>query len=63
MILQPVAVASQVEFTVGMREIAGDAERAPSDARVSARGRSVEVGLDVGRVAFNVQNDVCGEKI
>ena len=43
-----------------MRETAGDAERAPSDARASARG--VEVGLDVGCVAFDFQDDVCGEE-
>ena len=44
-----------------MGETAGDAERSISDASASARRRSVEVGLDVGRVAFDFQDDVCGE--
>ena len=44
-----------------MGEAAGDAERSISDASAPTRRRSVEVGLDVGRVAFDFQNDVCGE--
>jgi len=45
-----------------MGEAGADAERPPSDATASARSRSVEVGLDVGRVAFDLQYDVCGEE-
>jgi len=45
-----------------MRETTADAERSPSDAGASARSRGVEVGLDVRRVAFDLQNDVCGEE-
>ena len=45
-----------------MGETARDAEWTPSDASASARRRSVEVGLDVGRVSFDFQNDDCGEK-
>jgi hypothetical protein len=45
-----------------MREAAGDGERAPSHARASAGSRSVKMGLDVGRVSFDLQNDVRSEE-
>lgn len=45
-----------------MGETAGDAEWAPPNAGASAGGGSVEVGLDVGCVAFDLQHDVRGEE-
>jgi hypothetical protein len=45
-----------------VREAAGDAERTPPDARACTGRRSVEVRLDVGRVSFDLENDVCGEE-
>jgi hypothetical protein len=54
--------ASQVGPSVHEREAASDAERTLPNASASARGRSAEVGLCVGRIAFEFQNDVCGEE-
>jgi hypothetical protein len=53
-------LASRIRLSVGVRA-AGDAERTPPDAR-DCTGRSVEVRLDVGRVPFNFEDDVCGEE-
>ena len=45
-----------------MRETARDGKRSPSDARASARGRSVEMVLDVGRFSLDFQDHVRGEE-
>ena len=55
------SLTGRIRLSIGMREAASHAERAPSNARASAGGRSVEVGLDVGHVAFDFQNDVRSE--
>ena len=54
--------ASRIRLSIGMREAAADAERTPPNARASTRGRSVEVRLDIGCVAFDLENDVCGKE-
>ena len=58
------SLASRIRLSAGVREAAGNTERTPPDARARARTsrRSVEVRLDVGRVSFDFENDVCGEE-
>ena len=56
------SLARGVRLGVGVRETAGDGERSPSDARVSARGRIVEMGLDVGGVSLDFQHDIRGKE-
>ena len=45
-----------------MGETGGDSERSPSKAGGHTCVRSVEMGLDVGCITLDLQNDVCGEE-
>ena len=55
-------LTSRIRLSVGVREAAADAERTPPDARACTGRRGVEVRLNVGRVSFDFENDVCGEE-
>ena len=48
------SLATRVRLSFGMREAAADTERAPPNARASARSGSVEMRLNVRCIAFNL---------